>query len=304
MDLTGVLLGRVDDLVFAVAPKHGPARAFDGVSAHVSFLSCGTLRITDSRKVGKSLARVFLTGGLRLDGPTGSFSDNELPGGQGRIAFAALAMLRRPIPRDTLAEIVWDGRPPSKWDGALSAIVSRIRALLSGAGLDGKQVLTASGGTYAVRLPPDTWVDLEDAYRRLDRAQGALRHGDLPTATAEGTVAVGILRRPFLSGLDSEWIDGERRRQHDALHAGSVVLASAWLELDDPVLAATLASAAIATDPLREVGHRLLVRAEWRRGDRGAAMRALAECERVLVSELGVGPSPETLALAAEIRSA
>lgn len=247
---------------------------------------------------------MFLTGGLRLDGPAGSFVDADLPGGQGRIAFAALAMLRRPMARDALAEIVWDGRPPAKWDGALSVIVSRIRSLLAGVGLDGKQLLTSSGGTYELRFPPGTWVDLEDGFRRLDRAQGALRLGDLHTATTEGTAAAGILRRPFLTGLDSEWIATQRRRQTDALHAATVVLATAWLELGDPALAATMATSAIDLDPLREVGHRLLIRAEWRRGDRGAAMRALAACERVLDTELGVGPSPETLALAAEIRSA
>lgn len=247
---------------------------------------------------------MFLTGGLRLDGPAGSFADADLPGGQGRIAFAALTTMRRPVARDALAEIVWDGRPPVKWDGALSAIVSRLRSLLSGTGLDGKALLSSTGGTYSLQFPPGTWIDLEDAIRRLDRAQGALRHGDFTGATAEGTVAAGILRRPFLTGLDSEWIDGERHRQSAALHAVTVVLASAWLELGDPALAAVLATTAIELDPLREVGHRLLVRAEWQRGDRGAAMRALAACERVLDAELGIGPSPETRALAEEIRSA
>ena len=79
--------------------------------------------------------------------------------------------------------------------------------------------------------------------------------------------------------------------------------ATAWLERGDAALAATLASVAIEIDPLREVGHRLLIRAEWQRGDRGAAMRALASCEQVLAEELGIGPSPETRALATEIRS-
>lgn len=249
------------------------------------------------------MARVFLTGGLRLDGPTGSLVDADLPGGQGRVAFAALTILRRPLARDELAEIVWDGRPPAKWDGAVSAIVSRLRSLATSIGLDGKELISSSGGSYALRLPPGTWVDLEDAYRRLDRAQGAFRHGDFAAAAGEATVATGILRRPFLTGVDTEWVAGERRHQTDALHAATIVLASAWLELDDPVLAATIAASAIAIDPLREVGHRLLIRAEWQRGDRGAAIRALTECERTLAEELGVGPSPETRALADEIRS-
>lgn len=249
------------------------------------------------------MARVFLTGGLRVDGPVAAIVDGDLPGGQGRVAFAALATSRRPMARDELAEIVWDGALPPKWDGALSAVVSRIRSLLGRTGLDGKALLTTVGGTYELQFPPDTWIDLEDAYRRLDRAQGALRHGDPSTAATDGTVAAGILRRPFLAGLDGNWIERQRRRQADALHAATTTLASAWLERDDPALAATLASSAIAQDPLREVGHRLLMLAEWSRGDRGAALRALAACEQVLRDELGVGPSPDTCALAERIRA-
>ena len=70
----------------------------------MSCTSCGTLGIPSWWIVGKILARVFLTGGLRLDGPDGSFGDAELPGVQGRVAFAALVVERRAISRDALAE--------------------------------------------------------------------------------------------------------------------------------------------------------------------------------------------------------
>ncbi len=69
------------------------------------------------------MARLYLTGGLRLDGPAGSFTDTDLPGRQGRLAFAALAVERRPLSQDQLADILWDERPPSQWQSALSPIV-------------------------------------------------------------------------------------------------------------------------------------------------------------------------------------
>jgi DNA-binding SARP family transcriptional activator len=236
-------------------------------------------------------------GGLRFDGPEGSFVDADLPGVQGRVAFAALVVERRPISRGALAEIVWDGRPPDKWDGALSTIISRIRALITASGLPGRDVVTTVGGTYAIVPPADAWVDLEDAIRRLDRAEGGLRHGDLAIATAEGTVAFGILRRPFLVGVDHEWVLARRRRHTDLLHRCAVLLARAWIDLGDPGLAVTIAETAVDVDRFREIGHRLVIEAELARGDRGAARRAFERCERVLDSELGVGPSPETLAL-------
>ena len=70
------------------------------------------------------MARLYLTGGLRLDGPAGSFTDGDLPGNQGRIAFAALAVERRPLTHDRLADIVRDESPPAQWKTALTPVVS------------------------------------------------------------------------------------------------------------------------------------------------------------------------------------
>lgn len=248
------------------------------------------------------MARVYLTGGIRIDGPRGTVEDADLPGTQARVAFAALVLERRPLSRDALAEIIWDGRLPNKWEGALSTLVSKLRAQLTRSGLEGKTLLAATDGTYRLALPSEVWVDLEEAYRRLDRAEGALRHRDLVTATAEGTVASGVLRRSFLAGTDINWAEDQRCRQREALYRCWVVLATAWLGRGDYGLATVVAESAIRLDPLREVGHRLLMSAEWRRGDRAAALRAFAGCEHMLRAEFGVGPSPETLALLESIR--
>jgi DNA-binding SARP family transcriptional activator len=246
---------------------------------------------------------VYLTGGLRVDGPSGTFVAADLPGGQGRLALAALLIERRPLSRDQLAELVWDGAPPARWTSALHALISKLRALLTAIGLDGRSTLTSLGGSYALTLPADSWIDLENALRRVDRAQGALRRDDARTAAREATVASSILRRPLLAGVDGDWIERQRRRQADAAYQCTIALADAWLRLGDHQLAAVLGDAAVAQDPLREVGHRMLMRAEWARGDRAAALRALARCEQILADELDVAPSPATAELAARIRA-
>ena len=243
------------------------------------------------------MSRLYLTGGLRLDGPTGSFGDAELPGTQGRVAFAALAVERRPISFDELADIVWDESPPEQWRSALSPVISKVRSLISKTGLDGSSVLTSVGHAYAFQPPSDIWIDLEDAFRRLDRAEGALRHDELEHTTREATVASSILRRPFLAGVDSLWADRVRRRTSDALYRCSITLATAWTQLGDPQLAATAAETAIQLDPLRELAHRLLIRAELARGDRSAALRAFARCDDIMAAEFGAPPSHETIEL-------
>ena len=249
------------------------------------------------------MARLYLTGGVRFDGPHGQFTDADLAGHQGRITLAALALERRPLARDELADIVWGEAVPAQWNGALSTIVSKIRALFARSGLDEATVLPSTGGTYELVLPPDTWVDLEDASRRLDRAEGAVRHGDDVSATREATVASSILRRILLPGVDNDWVEHARRRQLDAAYRCLTVLAAAWNRLGDHQLAATIADSAIGVDPLREVGYRILAEAELARGDRGAAAQALRRCERMLRDELQVAPSPETVRLAESLRA-
>ncbi len=123
------------------------------------------------------------------------------------------------------------------------------------------------------------------------------------TAAQEATVASSVLRRPLLAGIDCEWVDGARRRQHDAHYRCTTTLATAWNALGDHQLATTIAESAVQLDPLREIGHRLVIESELARGDRGAALRAYARCEAVLASELGVGPSAETEALGERIRA-
>jgi DNA-binding SARP family transcriptional activator len=237
-----------------------------------------------------------------MDGPDGSFVDGDLPGNQGRLTFAALAIERRPISHDQLAEIVWGEQLPNRWKGSLAAVVSKIRTLVTSIGLDGRSVVHSSGSTYALVLPSSSWVDLEEAHRELDRAEGAWRHGEAEAATRHATVASSILRRPVLAGVESLWAEGVQTRHGDALYRSYITLSEAWNELGDHQLAATIASSAIDVDPLREVGHRSLVAAEVARGDRGAALRAFARCQQILHDELGVEPSADTKAALDQVR--
>lgn len=239
------------------------------------------------------MARLYLTGGIRLDGPSGSIVDADLPGGHGRIALAALVVARRPLARDALAEIVWDSRPPAKWEATLAPTMSKIRSLIKRTGLDDRAILQSVGGTYAIVLPAEIWVDLEDAIRRVDRSDGALRRGDARAAAADATAASAVLRRSFLAGIDGEWVAAQRRRQADLAYRCFTVLARAWATIGDIELAVTNARAAAELDPYRETAYRLLIEAELARGDRGAALQALERCRSAL-SQLGVTPDPAT----------
>lgn len=252
--------------------------------------------------MGEMLARVHLTGGVRLEGPEGSFGDADLPGAQGRLAFAVLVVERRDLTRDHLASLLWDDDLPEAWSGALTSLLSKTRNLVARAGLDGRAVVVSAGGSCGIHLPAGSWVDVEDAVRRTDRAEGALRTGDAVGASREATVASAVLRRPFLAGITARWAEERRSLLDDVLLRCLVTLATARNRLGDHDLAAVVAADVVRRDPLRETGHRELLRAELGRGDRGAAARAYDRCVTVLRLELGVSPSPQTTALAADLR--
>jgi SARP family transcriptional regulator, regulator of embCAB operon len=130
--------------------------------------------------LGRTLGtRVYVLGHLRIDGPDGTVGTGDLPGRQGRVAIAYLALEReRPVPRDELADAIWGSEPPPSQDNALSSIVSKLRAALSGAGLDGPASLVSEARCYRLVLPTGTWFDVETAMNRVDAAEGALRDGE------------------------------------------------------------------------------------------------------------------------------
>lgn len=77
--------------------------------------------------------RIYVAGhiGVEVDGEV-LVKEGQLRGKQGRLAFAYLVTHRvRPVPREELAEVVWPGEMAPAWEGALSALMSRIRGLLS-----------------------------------------------------------------------------------------------------------------------------------------------------------------------------
>src|SRR5262249_56428658 len=82
----------------------------------------------------------------------------------------------RAVSRDELVELLWPDSPPPAWEGAVSALVSKLRSLLAEVGL-GRDAIASSFGCYHVKLPAGAWVDTEAALAAVHEAEGALRAG-------------------------------------------------------------------------------------------------------------------------------
>src|SRR5215208_3438724 len=113
--------------------------------------------------------RIYLTSRVVVEeSGTVLLDEGRMMGRQGRLALACLVGEHlRAVSRDELAEELWLGTVPRSWERSLSALISKLRALLASAGIPGV-ALTSSFGHYQLSLPADVWIDIEAASEAID----------------------------------------------------------------------------------------------------------------------------------------
>jgi DNA-binding SARP family transcriptional activator len=244
--------------------------------------------------------RIYLTGKIAIEGDERTIGESEFPGRQGRLLFAYLVCADgRPVPRDTIAELLWPGAPPAAPEAGIAAIVSKLRGLLARA--SGAATIESGLGFYQLRLAPESWVDLFYASQLVEEAESAARHGASDRAWDPAFLAAVILRRPFLPDERIPWAEKRREEMRADLVRALEVLCDGWLARREPVHAALTASELVDLEPFRETAYQRLMRAHASAGNRAEALRVYDRCRRLLSDELGVDPSPPTEAVYLEI---
>ncbi len=244
------------------------------------------------------IPRIYLTGGAAIEHGEQLVRERRFPGRQGRLAFVFLTLNHhRPVKRDELLGAIWPGEAVEQ-NAALDAILSKLRSMMKFAGFNAAVAgIEVSSGSITLRLPADTWIDLEAAANALDESEGALRRLDYGAAWSEANVAVVISRRPFLPDAEAPWIESQRNvlRALQMRALQSLVIVSAHNA--EPLLAIQHATEMIELEPFRETAYQLLMKAHASAGDRAEALRVFAKCRELLRDELGVSPSPQTEAV-------
>lgn len=237
--------------------------------------------------------RIYVTGSICIEHERTLIRESELPRRQGRLAFAMLVLERqRPVSTDELVDLLWPGQPPAHHLLAVSALISKLRRLLSRIGLRPDTVAHAFN-CYQLKLPANTWVDAETAFEALHQAEGALRSGEFLQAYGPAVVAASILRRPFMPGEYGDWVQARREK----FTAAFVRVLDCLVRLHDwneePTLAIAAAEESVSLDPFRESGYRNLVALHMRAGNRAEARRTYERCQELFARELGTTPSAD-----------
>ncbi len=237
--------------------------------------------------------RIDLTGRVRIEDGVHVLDESALPGRQGRVVLACLALRSEPVHRDLLADLLWPDGVPATWERTLSGVISRLRSGFAAAGFEDLAIANAFG-CYELQRPPDAVLDVEIAADETTAAERAIAVGDLARATVSAGRAIEISRRTLLAGEEGEWLDAARSDLR-AVHVRALdVLAEASLGTVDAVNAA---AEAIEVEPFRESSHVLLMRAHAALGNTADALLAYERCRSLLAEELGIDPSPQTQAL-------
>jgi DNA-binding SARP family transcriptional activator len=219
--------------------------------------------------------------------------------------LAYLALTGQPHSRDALATLLWPELDQSGARGQFRRTLSLLNRTL------GEEWLAVDRETAQWAPEGEAWIDVE----RLRECLAACAAHGHPSAQACTecvpllTEAIDLYRDGFLTGFTlpnapafDEWqfFEGEEVRDQvaDALQR----LARWHGERGEHEAAIPYARRWLALDPLHEPAQRELMMLYARSGQRAAALRQYAECERVLKEELGVSPSPETVQLYELIR--
>lgn len=217
-------------------------------------------------------------------------------GQQARATLALLAVERRAVLRDEIADLLWgDVVLPDHWPNAVRVVLSKLRRALADLGLPG-EVVASTAGTVRLQLPGGWDTDLDRATRLLEQAQHGL--DARPAAAAiEAAAARALLSGQVLPEVNGGWARRLAERVAHLWTEAARVEVAAHLARGAPGAAAVTAEQLVTADPLDEAAHHLLIEAMLADGRYAAARKAFQRLEKELADELGIEPAAATRAL-------
>ncbi len=216
--------------------------------------------------------------------------------------------------RKRLSEIFWPELDAEHGRAALRATLQQLRSgLIEEEGLGPQCHLRIERDTVSVDLS-DITLDihaLHDAWQLLQNS-GASSATDLLSSLQDMLSAVTrLVRGEFLAGFTlrdvlvfDDWTRYYRDTTHRQLQHVYERLTILLMEGGELEHALDIATRWLAFDPLDESGYQHLMRLHIAQGDRAAALRVYRACCDILSAELHLEPTPQTVALAEQVRTA
>lgn len=189
----------------------------------------------------------------------------------------------RAVPVARLADLLWDGQPPSGHRGTIQTYVARLRAAVA---MTGTRIV-ASGGGYLADAPSGS-VDLHEFSSRLACARGVADPAQRASALSD---ALDLWRGPLLGGVATDRLRERIGLAFEELRLAAITeCAEAELSSGRPEGAIRQLVEVVAACPVRENHVGLLMTAYLAAGRQTEALATYREARQRLIDDLGLEP--------------
>jgi LuxR family maltose regulon positive regulatory protein len=195
-------------------------------------------------------------------------------------------------PREQITDVFWPNLPPAKAKSTFHVTVYRLRRATH------IELLTfdRSSGTYGLNPEMHYWYDVEEFEKLLEAAPGG--GGSRAEALRR---AIALYRGEYMEGFYSDWCLPKRRRLEEQYLGALSELARWCMDKGSYDQALELCEKALQKDSYYEEIYRLMMRCYSLLGQPSRVPQIYQRCATVLVEELRVEPSAETVALYQEL---
>ena len=228
-------------------------------------------------------------------------NSNTISAGRLRALLAVLLWrANQPVAADEIAELVWDGAPPSGASDAIRALVMRLRRRLGAPAA--ARIVTRPPG-YAIEISGDE-LDASLFETLIQQTGAAVCAGRWAETARTASLALELWRGAALADIPSQllrdrWVPHLEQARTQALEWRI----EAHLHLGRHEHVVSELADLTGRHPLRERFHVQLMLALARCGRQAEALEAYLHVRQALVDELGIEPGPELRALHERILS-
>jgi len=224
-----------------------------------------------------------------------SANGTDLPLGASK-QRAVLAMLlinrNRIVPADTLIDAVWQQRPPPEARGSLHAHISRLRRLVSEAGLDPAAVVVGIQPGYRLNVP-DEACDLGRFAIEQKAGIQAAAAGRFEEASRHLSAALAEWRGPVLEDLrDFQFVDAFAAALAEDKLVALTVRAETEIACGRTHSIISELEALVVLHPYREPLWAQLITAYYLAERQYDALDAYGRLKTALADDLGIDPGP------------
>ena len=224
-----------------------------------------------------------------------SANGTDLPlGAAKQRAVLALLLINRNriVPSDSVIDAVWQQRPPPEARGSLHAHISRLRRLVSSAGVDPAAVVVSTGPGYRLNVP-DEACDLGRFAIEQKAGLEAAVAGRFEEASRHLSAALSEWRGPVLEDLwDFQFVDAFAAALAEDKLVALTVRAETEIACGRTHSIISELEALVVLHPYREPLWAQLITAYYLAERQYDALDAYGRLKTALADDLGIDPGP------------